>query len=204
MVTPSTNPPQFRSSRSAGSHVPGKAVLSKAEAGKRNNIKNLCPILSCRQGVAHHCPLGSCRSCSCPWETRPAGGIATRRGCHFPFFPWASQRNPSKPGKCCMHSFLLGNFSQLPYSPEISYRCHKVITTDLEKASSDPRISHPRLQDPELIPADTKFPDTAQPQDPSRETCLPRMKVKPISFLETMIFGIYPSYRIYGFPALRQ
>lgn len=112
MVTPSTNPPRFRSSRSAGSHVPGKAVLSKAEAGKRNNIKNLCPILSCHQGVARHCPLGSCRSCSCPWETRPAGGRATRRGCssqgwHSLFIPQPGRprESPARQGSAVCTAF---------------------------------------------------------------------------------------------------
>lgn len=123
MVTPSTNPPQFRSSRSAGSHVPGKAVLSKAEAGKRNNIKNLCPILSCRQGVARHCPLGSCRSCSCPWETRPAGGRATGRGCSFPPHPAAMgiPEDPQQAREELHPQLFAGDFPQLPCSPEFSY-----------------------------------------------------------------------------------
>lgn len=157
MVTPSTNPPQFWSSRSAGSHIPGKAVLSKAEAGKRNNVKNQCPILSCHQGVARHCPLGSCQSCLCPWEMRPAGGRATRGGMFipvltFPLHPTAMgiPENPQQ-AREVLHPRLFAGIS--PSSPTLlsfPTHCLKAVTTDLGKASSEPRISHPRLQDAEL------------------------------------------------------
>lgn len=124
MVTPSTNPPQFWSSRSAGSHVPGKAVLSKAEAGKRKNIKNLCPILSCRQGVARHCPLGSCQSCSCPWETRPVGERVKQGDVHpsadipSPSHSHGHPReSPARQGSAALTAFCWG---VSPSSPEFS------------------------------------------------------------------------------------
>lgn len=173
-MTPSTNPPQFRSSHSAGSHVPGKAVLSKAEAGKRKNIKNLCPILSCRQGVARHCPLGSCRSCLCPWETPPAGQERQEGGVHpsadVPSSSHSIPENPQPAREVLQPQLFAGGF---PSAPHLSRVCHKVITTDLEKASPGPSISHPWLQGPELSPAAFELPDIAQPQDPPEKPILP-------------------------------
>lgn len=107
------------------------------------------------------------------------GGKSDKKGVFIPglAFPLHPRECPARQESAACTAFCWGISPSSPTLLSFPTHCHKVIP-------KEPRISHPWLQEAELSPAALKFPGIAQPRDPSRETHLPRMKVKTVYFLE--------------------